>query len=44
LKWLKDEVIQLRTRKRQLTHMLVSLSVVIIILVGVWLMGRMAMH
>jgi hypothetical protein len=44
LKCLKEEVIQLRTQKRKLTHMLVSLSVVIIALVGIWLIGHKAMH
>jgi len=44
LKCLKDKVMQLSARKRQLTHMSVSLSVVTIALVGVWLMGRKAMH
>jgi predicted nucleic acid-binding Zn ribbon protein len=43
---LKEEVVQLREWKRQLNQMLVSLSVVFIVLVGVWLMGMgsKAMH
>jgi hypothetical protein len=39
LKCLKENVIQLRAWKRQLTQMLVYLSVVFIALVGVLLMG-----
>jgi predicted nucleic acid-binding Zn ribbon protein len=44
LKVLKEEVIQLRPRKRQLTQMLVFLSVAFVVLVGVWFMGCKEMH
>jgi hypothetical protein len=39
LNCLKEDVIQLRARKRQLTQMLLFLTVVFIAFVGVWLMG-----
>jgi predicted nucleic acid-binding Zn ribbon protein len=39
LNCLKEEVIQLRARKRQLTQMLLFLTVMFIAFVGVWLMG-----
>ncbi|XP_062173577.1 uncharacterized protein LOC133879042 [Alnus glutinosa] len=39
LNCLKEEVIQLRAQKRQLTQMLLFLTVVFIAFVGVWLMG-----
>jgi hypothetical protein len=41
---LKEEVIQFRQRKRQLTQMLVFLSIAFVGLAGVWLMGCKAMH
>jgi hypothetical protein len=44
LKCLKEEVIQLKAWKRQLTQMLVSLTVVFIAFVGLWLMGCKAIH
>jgi len=44
LKVLKEKVIQLRQRKRQLTQMLVFLSVALVALTGVWFMGCKELH
>ncbi|XP_062145629.1 uncharacterized protein LOC133853649 [Alnus glutinosa] len=44
LNCLKEEVIQLRARKMQLTQMLLFLTVVVIAFLGVWLMGCKVIH
>jgi len=44
LNCLKEEVIQLRARKMQLTQMLLFLTVVFIAFLGVWLMGCKVIH